>query len=35
MPKNFFVEQAESIMEPFLADLQAMVNIDSGKYIKE
>lgn len=35
MPKNFFVEQAESIMESFLADLQAMVNIDSGTYIKE
>ncbi|GHO85555.1 M20 family metallopeptidase [Dictyobacter formicarum] len=34
MPKNFFVERAESIMEPFLADLQAMVDIDSGTYVK-
>ncbi|GCE18732.1 M20 family metallopeptidase [Dictyobacter kobayashii] len=34
MPKSFFVEQAESLMEPFFADLQAMVNIDSGTYVK-
>ncbi|QBD80253.1 M20 family peptidase [Ktedonosporobacter rubrisoli] len=34
MNKHQTVEQAEQIMEPFLADLQAIVNIDSGTYNK-
>ncbi len=34
MKKQPLVEQAESIMEPYLADLQAIVNIDSGTYTK-
>ncbi|GER87759.1 glutamate carboxypeptidase [Dictyobacter vulcani] len=34
MPKNFFVGRAESVLEPFLADLQTIVNIDSGTYLK-
>lgn len=35
MSKNLFVEQAEQIMQPFFADLEAVVNIDSGTYIKD
>jgi glutamate carboxypeptidase len=34
MQKNFFVEQAEQVMTPFYADLEAIVNIDSGTYVK-
>ncbi|GLV58076.1 glutamate carboxypeptidase [Dictyobacter sp. S3.2.2.5] len=35
MPKNNLLEKAESMMEPFLTDLQAMVDIDSGTYVKQ
>ncbi len=34
MKKHPVVERAEQIMEPFLADLKAIVNIDSGTYTK-
>jgi len=34
MNKNPVVEQAERLMEPYLADLAALVNIDSGTYTK-
>ncbi len=34
MKKHYMVEQAEQIMEPYLADLKAIVNIDSGTYTK-
>ena len=34
MQKNRFVATAEQIMEPFLADLKTIVNIDSGTYTR-
>jgi glutamate carboxypeptidase len=34
MKKHLRVEQAEHILEPFLQDLKAIVNIDSGTYSK-
>jgi len=34
MQKNRFVELAIQIIEPFLTDLEAIVNIDSGTYTK-
>src|SRR6267142_2479205 len=34
MKKHPVVEAAEQIMEPYLADLKATVNIDSGTYTK-
>ncbi len=34
MQKHYLVERAEQIMEPYLADLEAVVNIDSGTYNK-
>ncbi len=34
MDKHHTVERAEQIMEPYLADLKAIVNIDSGTYTK-
>src|SRR6266487_409932 len=34
MHKHRFVANAEQIMEPFLADLKTLVNIDSGTYTK-
>ena len=34
MQKHRFVANAEQIMEPFLADLETVVNIDSGTYTK-
>jgi glutamate carboxypeptidase len=34
MKKHHLVEQAERIMEPYLDDLKAIVNIDSGTYTK-
>ncbi|MBV9617207.1 MAG: M20 family metallopeptidase [Ktedonobacteraceae bacterium] len=34
MQKHYLVERAEQIMEPYLADLKAIVNIDSGTYNK-
>jgi glutamate carboxypeptidase len=34
MQKNRFVERAEQVMEPLLADLEAIVNIDSGTFTK-
>ncbi len=34
MQKNRFVEHAERIIEPLLADLAAIVNIDSGTFTK-
>jgi glutamate carboxypeptidase len=32
--KHHFVERAEQLLEPYLADLKAIVNIDSGTYNK-
>jgi glutamate carboxypeptidase len=32
--KHYLVERAEQIVEPYLADLKAVVNIDSGTYNK-
>ncbi len=32
--KHHFVERAEQVIEPYLADLKAIVNIDSGTYNK-
>ncbi len=34
MQKNRFVELAEQVITPFLTDLEAIVNIDSGTYTK-
>ncbi|MBA2391691.1 MAG: M20 family metallopeptidase [Ktedonobacteraceae bacterium] len=34
MQKHYLVERAEQIMEPYLADVKAVVNIDSGTYNK-
>jgi glutamate carboxypeptidase len=34
MQKHRFVADAEQVMEPFLADLKTIVNIDSGTYTK-
>ncbi|GAC1447828.1 MAG: M20/M25/M40 family metallo-hydrolase [Ktedonobacteraceae bacterium] len=34
MQKNRFVERAEQVVEPLLADLAAIVNIDSGTFTK-
>ncbi|MBV9259060.1 MAG: M20 family metallopeptidase [Ktedonobacteraceae bacterium] len=34
MQKHYLVERAEQIVEPYLADLKAIVNIDSGTYNK-
>ncbi|WP_172631780.1 M20 family metallopeptidase [Dictyobacter arantiisoli] len=34
MPEHFSVEQVEPVMERFYADLQAIVNIDSGTFLK-
>ena len=34
MQKHYLVERAEQIIEPYLADLKAVVNIDSGTYNK-
>src|SRR5690348_2590356 len=34
MKKQSLVERAERIMEPYLEDLKAIVNIDSGTYTK-
>ncbi|GCE26450.1 glutamate carboxypeptidase [Dictyobacter alpinus] len=34
MPKNIFVERAEELMASFFADLQTVVNIDSGTYLR-
>src|SRR5690349_16288786 len=34
MKKHPMVERAERIMEPYLEDLKAIVNIDSGTYTK-
>ncbi len=34
MQKNRFVERAERVVEPLLADLAAIVNIDSGTFTK-
>lgn len=35
MQKHRFVVNAEQVMEPFLADLKRIVNIDSGTYSRE
>jgi glutamate carboxypeptidase len=35
MQKHYFVVSAEQVMEPFLADLERIVNIDSGTYTRE
>ena len=34
MPQHPLTERAEQVMEPYLADLKAIVNIDSGTYTK-
>ncbi len=34
MQKHYLVERAEQIVEPYLADLKTVVNIDSGTYNK-
>ena len=34
MQKHYLVERAEQIVKPYLADLKAVVNIDSGTYNK-
>ncbi len=34
MQKHYHVERAEQLIEPYLADLKAIVNIDSGTYNK-